>query len=129
MRFAEIGVVALALAAGLSACAPYTATPYVTAVDPEIATERAATGALLGAALGSGIGATFAINPPVGAIAGAEIGSGVGAALGVMTSPPPPTYAPIAVPAEAVIPGFYDNWPPGYHSPPLNPETQSANAS
>ena len=25
---------------------------------------------------------------------------------------------------EAVIPNFYDGWPPGYHAPPGNPETQ-----
>jgi hypothetical protein len=42
--------------------------------------------------------------------------------------PPTPSYRPIAVPAEAVIPDFYDAWPPGYHSPPLNPETQSPHA-
>jgi hypothetical protein len=41
-----------------------------------------------------------------------------------MTSAPPPTYAPIPVPTEAVIPGFYDNWPPGYHLPPTNTEAQ-----
>jgi hypothetical protein len=123
MRLAIIGAVAV-LAAGLSACAPYTATPYYTAVDPEQATERAATGALIGAAIGAGIGATASTIPPAGAIAGAEIGSGIGAAVGVMTSAPPPTYDPIPVPQQAVIPGFYDNWPPGYHLPPTNTEAQ-----
>jgi len=42
----------------------------------------------------------------------------------VMTSAPPPTYDPIPAPSEAVIPGFYDNWPPGYHLPPTNTEAQ-----
>jgi hypothetical protein len=123
MRLAALGTIAV-LAASAAACAPYASAPYATAVDPEQTTERAAAGAVLGAAVGSGIGATFAVSPPVGAIAGAEIGSGVGAAIGVMTAAPPPTYDPIAVPSQAVIPGFYDSWPPGYHVPPANSETQ-----
>jgi hypothetical protein len=123
MRLAITGAIAV-LAAGLSACAPYTAEPYATAVDPEQATERAAAGAVIGAALGAGLGATAAPAVPAGAIAGAEIGSGVGAAVGVMTSAPPPTYDPIPVPTQAVIPNFYDNWPPGYHLPPTNTEAQ-----
>lgn len=123
MRLAALGTIVV-LAASVAACKPYTAEPYATAVDPEQATERAAAGAVIGAALGSGIGATFTMSPPVGAIAGAEIGSSVGAAIGVMTSAPPPTYEPIAVPSQPVIPGFYDSWPPGYHVPPANSETQ-----
>jgi hypothetical protein len=123
MRLAITGAI-IVLAASVSACAPYAAPPYATAVDPEQATERAAAGAVLGSAIGSGIGATFATAPPVGVIAGAEIGGGIGAAIGVMTSAPPPTYDPIPVPSQAVIPGFYDNWPPGYHLPPTNTEAQ-----
>jgi hypothetical protein len=79
---------------------------------------------LVGSAIGTGIGATFAISPPVGAVAGAEVGAPIGAAIGVMTSAPPPTYKPIPVPTQAVIPGFYDNWPPGYHLPPTNTEAR-----
>jgi hypothetical protein len=123
MQLAITAAIAV-LVAGLSACEPYAAPPYVTAVDPEQATERAAAGAVLGSALGAGIGAAFTPNPPVGAMAGAEIGGGIGAALGVMTSAPPPTYKPIPVPTQAVIPGFYDNWPPGYHLPPTNTEAR-----
>jgi len=122
MRLAVTGGL-VALAAMLSACAP-----YVSTVDPEIATERAAVGSVLGAALGTGLGATFAINPAIGAVVGAESGAALGAAVGVITSPPPPTYEPIAVPVEAVIPGFYDGWPPSYYAPPGNPETQSPHA-
>src|SRR6202042_2821957 len=55
MRLAVTAVLAVALPALLGACAP-------APIDPEQATERAATGAGLGAALGSGIGATGAIN-------------------------------------------------------------------
>ena len=128
MRLAALGAIAL-LAASMAACAPYTAEPYATPVDPEQAAERAAGGALIGAAIGAGIGAMAAPNPPVGAIAGAEIGSGIGAVLGVVTTSPPPTYTPIPVPAEAVIPHFYDNWPPGYHVPPDNSETLSPHES
>jgi hypothetical protein len=123
MRLVITGAIAV-LAAGLSACAPYAAPPYATAIDPEQATERAAAGAVLGSAIGAGLGATVSTLPPAGAIAGAEIGGGVGAALGVMTSAPPPTYDPIPVPTQAVIPNFYDNWPPGYHLPPTNTEAQ-----
>src|SRR5216684_8934153 len=110
MRLAATGAFGLTLAAMLSACAPYTPHP----VDVEIATERAAMGALLGATAGAAFGAAFAINPAYGALIGAESGAGIGAAVGVMTSPPPPTYEPVAMPAEAVLPGFYDAWPPGY---------------
>ena len=79
-------------------------------------------------ALGAGLGATLAINPAIGAVVGAESGATIGAAIGVATSPPPPTYKPIAVPAEAVIPSYYDGWPPGYHPPPTNSETVEPHA-
>jgi hypothetical protein len=120
MRFAAAGAMAIALAAALSACAP-----EFHQVDPVDASERAAAGAVLGGALGTGIGATFAINPAIGAVIGIESGAAIGAAIGVATAAPVPEYEPLAVPAQAVIPGFYDNWPPGFYRPPGNPETQS----
>jgi ABC-type enterobactin transport system permease subunit len=119
MWLARFAVIAAALVTALSGCAPYAQT----SIDPEQATERAVTGAVLGAALGTGIGVTSAINPALGAVIGVESGAAVGAAIGVMTTPPIPEYKPIPVPAEAVIPDFYDNWPPGYYRPPGNPET------
>jgi hypothetical protein len=122
MRFAAPRAMAgaVAMAATLCACAP-----EFHAVDPVDASERAAAGAVLGGALGTGLGAAFAINPAVGAVVGVESGAAIGAAIGVATAAPIPAYEPIAVPAEAVIPGFYDNWPPGFYRPPGNPETQS----
>jgi len=119
MRHSAPGLMGLALAAIVSACAP-----IVHPVDPEDAAERAAAGAVLGAALGTGLGATFAINPGLGSVIGVEAGAGVGAAIGAITAAPTPDYHPVAVPATAVIPGFYDGWAPGYHSLPGNPETQ-----
>jgi len=119
MRLAATGAIAVALAAMLSACAP---------VDPEDAAQRAVVGGALGATLGAGLGATFAINPLLGAAYGAKGGAELGAAAGAATAAERPTYEPIAVPAEAVIPGFYDNWPPGYHLPPGNSEAQPPHA-
>jgi len=110
MRLAVAGIVSIAAALALSACHP---------VDPEDAAERAVTGAALGTALGTGIGATFAINPAIGAVVGAETGATLGAAAGVLTAAPAPTYRPIAPPAEAVIPQFYDTWAPGYYAPSI----------
>jgi hypothetical protein len=112
------GIMAVVLAAMLPACG------LVHPVDPEDAAERAVAGAALGTALGTGLGATLAINPGVGSVLGAEIGAGLGAATGVITAAPVPDYEPIPVPTAAVIPGFYDGWPPGYHSSPDNPETK-----
>ena len=120
MRLAIVAMTAV-VAAALSGCAPYAQTSG----DPEQATERALTGAVLGAAIGTGVGVVAAINPAAGAVIGVESGAAVGAAIGVMTTPPIPAYKPIPVPTEAVIPGFYDNWPPGYFRPPGNPETIS----
>jgi hypothetical protein len=117
MRFPAVGMVAVA-ALLLSACGP------VHPVDPEDAAERALAGATLGGALGTGLGATFAINPSIGAIIGVETGATLGAAAGVITAAPVPTYHPMVIPAEAVIPGFYDGWPPGWHSAPGDPETK-----
>ena len=121
MRLAATAVLAVALPALLGACAP-------APIDPQQATERAATGAVLGAALGSGIGATVAINAGLGAVIGGSTGAVAGAAIGIATTPPVPSYRPVVVPATAVGPHFYDNWPPGYHAPPDNPETQSPSA-
>jgi hypothetical protein len=117
MRLAALGALAVGLTAALSACAPVN-------VDPEQATERAVIGATWGSALGTGIGSVFAINPAIGAVVGAESGAAIGAGIGVATSAPVPSYKPILVPAEAVIPSFYDDWPPGYHLPPANTEAQ-----
>ena len=43
--------------------------------------------------------------------------------VGAATMQPLPDYTPIAVPANEVIPGFYDSWSPGYHTPPLGSRT------
>lgn len=123
----------LGVVAGLSGCvppAPGTAAgpgpipgiggPIFTVarVDPEDAADRTIKGSILGAALGTGIGTTTAISASVGAIIGVETGAVVGAAIGAATAQPLPDYKPIAVPTAAVIPKFYDTWPPGYHMPP-----------
>jgi len=97
---------------------PEAAAVQVVRVDPEEMAERALIGGVLGAALGTGLGATFAINPGLGAVIGVEAGAAIGAAIGAATTPPLPSYAPVAIPAAAVIPGFYDTWPPGYGTPP-----------
>jgi hypothetical protein len=114
MRLPSLAMIAAA--AALSAC--------VHPVDPEDAAERLAAGAALGTALGSFVGVTVAINPAIGAVIGAETGATLGGLAGVATAAPVPAYHPIPVPAQAVIPQFYDGWPPGYHKPPGNPETQ-----
>src|SRR5579862_4144833 len=115
MRFASLVAIA-AVAASLSAC--------VHAVDPEDAAERAVGGAAVGTALGVFIGTAGSINPAIGAVIGAEAGAALGTAIGIATAAPIPSYHPIAVPPQPVIPRFYDTWPPGYHAPPGNPETQ-----
>lgn len=120
MRAALVGL-AGALAAASGGCVPvyYSGNVEIIRVDPEDAAERAAIGALVGAALGTGLGATFAINPAIGAVVGIEAGSAIGAGIGAITAQPLPSYAPVVVPAEAMIPGFYDAWPPGDHPPPI----------
>jgi len=115
MRLQVIGIITAALM--LSACG------VVHPVDPQDAAERAVAGAALGTAVGTGLGTMVSINPAIGSIIGAEVGATLGAATGAITAAPVPTYKPIVVPAEAVIPGFYDEWPPAYHSFPGNPET------
>jgi len=88
-------------------------------VDPAQAAERTVEGAAIGAALGASLGAIVAINPGAGALIGTAAGAPIGAAVAYATTPPLPDYKPIAVPASAVIPGFYDRWPPGQHPPPV----------
>lgn len=129
MRLLVVGAALIAMAAALPGCvAPYGPSPspfgfHLARVDLEDAKDRAVTGTLVGGTLGTGIGAAFAIDPGVGALYGAATGAALGAAIGVMTAQPIPDYAPIAIPREAVIPGFYDTWPPGYHPPPIEAET------
>jgi hypothetical protein len=124
MRRIFFGAALAAVAAALAACAP-TGTSggspifTIARVDPQDAAERAATGAIVGATLGAGLGATFAINPGLGATIGTEAGGGLGAIVGAATAQPLPGYQPIAVPTAAVIPSFYDTWPPGYEQPPV----------
>ena len=115
MRLPSLAVVAVAV--GLSACAPHM-------VDPQDAAERMVAGAVIGSAFGTALGAAFSINPVIGAIYGAEAGGAIGGFTGVITAAPVPAYHSVPVPAQAVIPHFYDAWPPGYHTPPNNPETQ-----
>jgi len=118
VRAGMIGLV-MALAGCAEVFGPDRVDLSISRVDPEEAAERAVVGAALGSALGTGLGATFAINPAIGAVVGAEAGAGLGAIAGAITAQPLPSYAPITVPAVAVIPGFYDTWPPGYRPPPL----------
>jgi hypothetical protein len=138
VRIAWLGVAAAA-AAAVSACAPAepgavkvarvqvdavgiqpVLVPEVIRVDPEQAAERGVIGGLVGGILGAGVGAIAAAgNPAFGAAIGGPAGAVIGGAIGVATTPPLPSYAPIAVPTMPVIPGFYDTWPPGYRSPPL----------
>ena len=132
MRFCLTGLAAVvALGIVVSGCTgptglvfygvgPNGAYPYeFPRVDTQEAAERSLEGAALGAALGTSMGAMFAINPGVGALFGTAVGAPLGAAVGYATTPPLPDYKPIVVPASAVIPGYYDHWPPGYHAPPL----------
>jgi hypothetical protein len=126
MRLLLVGAGLIGFASMLSACVAYGPAPAafeVARVDPEDAADRALVGSALGAALGTGLGASFAINPAIGAVIGVESGAAIGAAVGAMTAQPLPSYAPIAVPQEAVIPGFFDTWPPGYHLPPIATQT------
>lgn len=118
-RSALIGV-AVALAAIESGCVPvYSGPVEVVRVDPEDVAERTMIGGVAGAALGTGFGSTFAITPAVGAVVGVQAGTAIGAAIGAMTAQPLPRYDPVAVPTDAALPGFYDTWPPGSHSPPI----------
>ena len=121
MRVFAIRAALIGAAALLSGCVQiYGPDPVVLSrVDPQEAGERAIIGAALGTALGTGLGASFSINPAIGVVFGSKAGAELGALAGIMTAQPLPDYAPIPVPAAAVIPGFYDTWPPGYHPPPI----------
>jgi|SRR5580658_6103910 hypothetical protein len=88
-------------------------------VDPQDAAGRAVEGAVLGATLGAAMGSIFAINPGLGAVIGTEVGGGLGAAVGIATAEPLPSYTPIPIPTAAVIPSYYDAWPPGFVPPPV----------
>ena len=125
MRLLVVGGVLIGLAAVLSGCveANGPAPIGLARVDPQEAAERAVIGAALGTALGTGLGAVFAINPGIGAVVGAESGAAIGAAVGVMTAQPLPDCAPIPVERAALIPGFYDTWPPGFRPPPVATQT------
>jgi len=125
MRLMLVRTVLIGVAAALSGCVEvYGPAPLAVArVDPVEAGERAIVGAALGTALGTGIGATFALNPAIGSIVGAESGATIGAVIGAATAQPLPDYAPIEIPTVAVIPAFYDTWPPGYHPPPIASQT------
>lgn len=114
MRLLAAGTALIGIAVVLTGCGVY----GPSRVDPQEAAERAVIGAAAGTALGTGLGASFAINPAIGAVVGAESGAAIGAAIGVATAQPLPDYRPIAVPATAT-PGFYDAWPPGYHTLPV----------
>jgi hypothetical protein len=125
MRFriaGAAGLLAMLVALSLAGCyVPDSDPPGIrlARVDPEEASERAIAGAALGAGLGTGLGATFSINPGIGSIVGAETGATLGGIAGIITSQPLPDYKPIPVPTAAVIPSFYDAWPPGWHPPSL----------
>jgi hypothetical protein len=95
------------------------AVPEVIRVDPGEAAERAFDGAILGGMMGAATGAMASVNPAFGAIIGGPAGAAIGAVVGVATTPPLPSYAPIAVSSLPVVPEFYDTWPPGSRSPPI----------
>ena len=125
MRLVVVGLL-MGVAAGVGACAPVTTArqpPFTLArVDRQEAADRAVVGSVVGATLGAGIGAAFAINPGLGAAVGAGIGAPIGAVVGAATAQPLPDYKPIPIPTAAVIPDFYDTWPPGYDRPPVGAE-------
>ncbi len=127
MRLMVVRAALIGFAAAVSGCVPIYGPnapgPQVARVDPQEAADRALVGSVLGTALGTGIGATFAINPGIGAVVGAETGATLGAAVGVLTAQPLPAYKAIPVSKTAVIPGFYDTWPPGFHPPAAASET------
>jgi hypothetical protein len=137
VRIAWLGI-ATAAAAAASACVPVerntvevarvkfdtagsqpVADPEFIRASPEEIAERAFVGGFVGGTLGAGFAAMASANPAFGAIIGGPAGAAIGAVVGIATTPPLPSYAPIAVPAAPVIPTFYDTWPPGYRSPPI----------
>jgi hypothetical protein len=121
---AALAGLAAASAVCIAACsAPNPPGIALARVDPEDAAERGVIGGVVGATTGAGLGAIVAINPALGAWIGAAAGAPIGAAIGVATAQPLPAYKPIAVPVAAVIPHFYDNWPPGYQMPSIAGQT------
>jgi hypothetical protein len=141
VRIAWLGV-ATAAAAAVSACVPVerntvelarvqidtvgaqsVAIPEIIRAAPEDLAERAVVGGILGGMLGAGVGAIASANPAFGAVIGGPAGAVIGGLVGIATTPPLPSYMPIAIPTAPVIPGFYDAWPPGYRSPPAGAQT------
>jgi hypothetical protein len=99
--------------------------------DPNDAAHKMAAGAVWGAALGTGLGAAFAINPGIGAPMGAATGAAFGVVAGLLSAQQAVYYTPITPPTASVIPGFYDAWAPGSHSPPpgaMAPPPRAGNA-
>ena len=132
VRIAWLGIATAAVAAA-SACVPVerntvevarvqidtvgmqpVATPEFFRADPEEVAARAFVGGMVGGMLGAGFAAIASANPAFGAVIGGPAGAVIGVVVGIATTPPLPSYAPIAVPAAPVIPEFYDTWPPGY---------------
>jgi hypothetical protein len=121
---AALAGLAAASAICIAACsAPNPPGIALARVDPEDAAERGVIGGVVGATTGAGLGAIVAIKPALGAGIGAAAGAPIGAAIGVATAQPLPAYKPIAVPVAAVIPHFYDTWPPGYQMPSIAGQT------
>jgi hypothetical protein len=141
MRFITVRIawfgIATAAAAAVSGCVPVerntvevarlqidtvgirpVAVPEFFRADPEEVAARAFTGGMVGGMLGAGFAAMASANPAFGAIIGGPAGAAIGSVVGIATTPPLPSYAPIAVSAAPLIPEFYDTWPPGYRSPP-----------
>ena len=116
------GVALIGMASALSGCVAIygdNSGLHVARVDPDDVAERALTGSVAGAAVGTGLGTLFSINPAIGAVIGVESGAAIGAGIGALTAQPIPDYAPIAIPASAAIPSYYDTAPPGNHAAPL----------
>ena len=114
MGWSVRGTAVMTMMLALSACVDYDV------VDP---VQRAELGGVLGATAGAALGASFAITPGFGALIGAAGGAALGAAAGYATAEPAPSYAAVALPSAAGIPGFYDSWPPGYVPPGLGSQT------
>ena len=114
MQRSITGAAVMAIMLALSGCVDYDV------ADP---VRRAELGGAFGATAGAALGAAFAINPGLGALIGAAGGAALGAAAGYASAEPLPSYAPIALPGAAAIPGFYDSWPPGFVAPPPGSQT------
>ena len=117
MRLAALGLIAVA--AALSACAP------LIMVDPQDAAER--DGRRRGARHGAGHRARRHLCDQPGDRRGDRRREPARRSAASPGSSPrrrcrPTIRSPCRL--EAVIPHFYDSWPPGYHAPPGNSETQ-----